>query len=100
MKIMSEKALKLIFIFNPRHSARVTAVVLCIFVSACLSVTKLAATYLDRKSKLRCYNIMVPYGVPNVWISLKTLCSPVLVSFADGKLLDFSPSGTFNVLFI
>ena len=63
--------------------------------SVCLSVTKLAATYLVCKSKLRCYTIL--YGVPNaciVWISLKTLCLPVLTSFADGKLLDFSLSGT------
>ena len=46
--------------------------------SVCLSVTKLAATYLVCKSKLRYY----------------TVCSPVLASFADGKLLDFSPSST------
>ena len=59
--------------------------------SVYLSVTKLAATYPVCKPELRCY--MVPYGVPNaciVWIPLKTLCSPVLVSFADCKLLDFS----------
>ena len=61
----------------------------------CVSITKLAATYLVCKSKLRCYRI--PYGVPNAcieWIPLKTLCLPVLASFADGKLLDFSLSGT------
>ena len=61
----------------------------------CLSVTKLAATYLVCESKLQYYK--VPYGVPNaciVWILLKTLYLPVSVSFADGKLLDFSPSGT------
>ena len=37
----------------------------------------------------------VPYGIPNaciVWISLKTLCSPILASFADAKLLDFFPA--------
>ena len=54
--------------------------------SVCLSVTKLAATYLVCKSKLRCYTI--PYGIPNAciaWIPLKTFCSPVLASFADGK---------------
>ena len=58
--------------------------------SVCLSVTKLAAIYLVYKSKLQCY--MIPYGIPNaciVWIPLKTLCSPVLASFADSKLLDF-----------
>ena len=63
--------------------------------SVCLSVTKLAATYLVCKSKLWCYTIR--YGIPNaciVWIPLKTLCLPVLASFADGKLLDVSLSGT------
>jgi hypothetical protein len=53
---------------------------------------------------VQCYNIMVPYCVPNeciVWISLKTLRSPALASFADAKLLDFSPSDlAYNVLFI
>jgi hypothetical protein len=36
----------------------------------------------------------VPYSVSAciVWISLKTLGSPVLPSFADSKLLDFSTS--------
>ena len=80
--------------------ARVTVVVLCVCVSVCLSVTKLAATYLVCKSKLRCYTI--PHGVPNaciVWIPLKTLCSPVLASFADGKLLDFSLSGTYRSIY-
>ena len=57
-----------------------------------MSVTKLAATYLVCKSKVQLCK--VPYGVPNthiVWILLKTLYSPVLASFADSKLLDFSP---------
>ena len=38
-----------------------------------------------------CYE--VPHGIPSalfVWISSKTLCSQVLASFADSKLLDFS----------
>ena len=42
--------------------------------SVCLSVTKIAATYLVCKFKLRYYTI--PYGIPNaciVWIPLKTL---------------------------
>jgi hypothetical protein len=51
---------------------------------------------------VRCYK--VPYGVSNpsiVWISLKTLHSPALSSFAGAKLLDFSPSDlAYNVLFI
>ena len=61
--------------------------------SVCVSVTKLAATYLVCESKMQLCK--VPYGVPNtriLWISLKTLCSPVLASFADAKLLDFSPA--------
>ena len=56
----------------------------------CVSVTELTATYLVCESKVRRYKI--PYGVPNaciVWISPKTLCSPVLASFADSKVLDF-----------
>ena len=60
-------------------------------VSVRLSVTTLAATYLVCESKLQCYK--VPYGVPNSWfvcISQKMLYSPVLASFADSKLLDFS----------
>ena len=55
--------------------------------SVCLSVTTLAATYLVFESNLQCCK--VPYGVPNpwfVWISPKTLCLPVLASFADSKL--------------
>ena len=54
--------------------------------SVCLSVTALAATYPVCKSIVRCYK--VPYGVSNlciVWISLKTLCSPVLASFAYNR---------------
>jgi hypothetical protein len=35
-----------------------------------------------------------------VWIFLKTLRSPALASFADDKLLDFSPSDiAYSVLF-
>ena len=69
--------------------------------SVCLSVNKLAATYLVYKSKLQCYTI--PYGIPNaciVWIPLEILCSPVLSSFADDKLLDFShASGTQHSIY-
>ena len=55
--------------------------------SVCL-LPKLAATYmyLVCESKVRCYK--VPYGVTNapiVWMP-KTLCLPVLASFADSKL--------------
>ena len=55
-----------------------------------MSVTKLAATYLVCESKVQLCKL--PYGIPNAWISLKMLCSPVLASFADSKLLDFSPA--------
>ena len=61
----------------------------------CVRFSKLAATHLVCRSKLRCYK--VPYGVLNaciVWILLRTPCSPVLISFVDGKILDFSPSST------
>ena len=71
--------------------ARVTVVGRSVCLSVCLSVTTLAATYLVFESNLRCCK--VPYGVPNsrfVWISPKTLCSPVLASFTDSKLLDFA----------
>ena len=84
---MREGSLEPRLTFGFEASARVTVAVLCV----CLSVTTLAATYLICESKLRCCK--VPYGVPNtwfVWISQKTLCSPVLASFADSKVLDFS----------
>ena len=58
-----------------------------------MSVIKLAATYLVRESKVQVCK--VPYGIPNaciVWIPLKMLCSPVMVSFADSKFLDFFPA--------
>ena len=76
----------LLFFFNTRHMRQDY----CSWF-VCLSVTTLAATYLICESNLRCCK--VPYGVPNswfVWISPKTLCSPVLASFADFKLLDFA----------
>ena len=69
--------------------ARVTVVILY----TCVSVTKLADTYLICESKVQLCK--VPYGIPNaciVWILLKTLYFPVLVSFADAKLLDFFPA--------
>ena len=79
-------------IINPRRMRRrVTVVAVCVCVCVCLSVTKLTATYLVCKSKVQDYKVL--YGVPKawfVWISPKTLCSPVLASFANSKLLDFS----------
>ncbi len=41
---------------------------------------------------MQCYK--VSYSAANVWISLKMLCLPVLASFANAKLLDFSPNNT------
>ena len=55
-----------------------------------MSVIKLTATCLVCESKVQFYE--APHGILNAcieWISLKTLRSPVLVSFADAKLLDF-----------
>ena len=83
-----------IILLTPGTCTRVTVVVLCVCVSVC--VTKLTATYLVCESQVQACKI--PYGVPNactcciVWISLKALCSPVLASFADAKLLDFFPT--------
>ena len=59
------------------------SVCVSVSLSVCLSVNSLTATYFVRESQARCYEIL--YGVSNaciVWISLKMLCSPVLVTFA------------------
>ena len=51
----------------------------------CLSVIALAATYHLYEPQVKCYKT-VSYSVFNVcivWISLKTLCSPVLASFTS-----------------
>ena len=40
--------------------------------SVCVSVTKLAATYLVCKSKVQCYKI--PYGIPNTLIGVDLCC--------------------------
>ena len=59
--------------------------------SVCLSVTALAVTYLVFfKSQVRCYKVL--YGVSKVcivWISLKMLHFPVLVSFAFSHCLHY-----------
>ena len=68
-------------LINPRHMREG-------YGTRSVCVTKLAPTYLVCESKVQYYK--VPCGVPNaciVWISLKPLCLPVLVSFADAKLL-------------
>ena len=62
----------------------VTVVVLSVYVSVCLSVTIKSAAYLVYTSKTRCRRVL--YGVFKVfvvWLSLKTLRSKVLASFAD-----------------
>ena len=53
-----------------------------------LSVTTLATTYLVYMSNVRCHKVL--YGVFKVydmWLSLKTLHSKVLASFADHNCL-------------
>ena len=80
---------------------RVTVVVLCVYLCICVFVTKLAAIYLICESKVQLCK--VPYDIPNtciVWVSLKTPCSPVLMSFADAKLLDFFPASASMTLCI
>ena len=57
--------------------------------SACMCVSLVC------ESKVQCYKVL--YGVPKawyVWISPKTLCLPLLASFADSKLLDFCPASS------
>ena len=86
MQTKLTRILQTCIIVNPQcMRRRVTVVVLC--VCRCLSVTKLAAAYIVCESKMWCYK--VPYGVPIVWISLKTLCLPVLALFADSKFFTF-----------
>ena len=69
---------------------RVTVVVLCVCVcvSVCLSVTTKSAAYLVFTSQTKFYRVL--YGVINVftvWLSLKTLHSIVLASFAGHRCL-------------
>ena len=83
----------LIGIINPRRMRRrVTVVVLCVCLSVrlsvCLSVNSVTAPYFVCESQARCY--MIPYGVSKpciVWISLKTLCPPVLATFTQDRYL-------------
>ena len=66
-----------------------------------MSVTKLTATYLVYESKVQ--SCKVPCGIPKarfVWISPKTLYSPVLASFADSKLLDLARASDCMTLHI
>ena len=58
-----------------------------------VSAPLLAAIYLVYEYWVQWYK--VPYGVLNaciVWISLKTLCSPVMASFAHHRCLSRSPT--------
>ena len=56
----------------------------CECVCVCVSVTELTATYLVYMLKIRCHQAFcAPLHICIVWISLKTLCSIVLVRFAD-----------------
>ena len=69
---------------------RVTVVVLCVCVcvSVCLSVTTKSAAYLVFMSQTKFYRVV--YGVFNVltvWLSLKTLRSRVMASFAGHRFL-------------
>ena len=77
-------------LINPRRLRhRVTVVILYV----CVSVTTLAATYLVYMSQVRFCRVL--YGVFKVlvvWLSLKTLRSRVLVSFADHRRLPRSPT--------
>ena len=72
-------------VVNPRRMRRrVMVVVLCVCLSVCLSVNSVTATYFVCESQAWCY--MIPYGVSKpciVWISLKTLCFPVLAIFTQ-----------------
>ena len=59
--------------------------------SFCVSVIKLTATYFvsPKCGFMRFLTAFQMHVLYYGWISLKTLRSPVLVSFADAKLLDF-----------
>ena len=74
-------------IINPRHMhRRVTVVVLCVCLSVCLSELSKCYIHISFAS----LKLGIIYGVSNaciVWILLKMLCSPVLVTFAQDRYL-------------
>ena len=80
-------------LLNPwRMRCRVTVVILCVCVcvclSVCLSIAAKSAAYLVFTLQTKFYRVL--YGVFNVftvWLSLKTLCSRVLASFAGHRCL-------------
>ena len=69
-----------------------TVAVLCLCVSVCLHVTKLAAAFLVYESKCGIIIIIrfLNCVTPNAWIVWIPRCLALLGSFADSKLLDFS----------
>ena len=69
-------------IINPRRMRRrVTVVVMYTVITF---NAKLASTYLVYTSKIQCHRVLRGvFKVFTVCVSLKTLCSTVLVSFAD-----------------
>ena len=61
---------------------------LCVYVCICVSITKLAVTYLVYTLKTRChYASHGIFKICIVWILLKTLCSKVLATFANHHCL-------------
>ena len=72
-------------VINPRRMCRrVTVVVL----SVCLSITTKSAAHLVYALKSRCHRVLFGvFKVFVVWLSLKTLCSKVLASFANRHCL-------------
>ena len=63
----------------------------CVCVCVCVSTTK-SATYLVYTSKTKCHRVLYDvFKVFVVWLSLKTLCSRVLASFAGHHRLPCSP---------
>ena len=92
----------IIIINPPCMCRRVMVVILCV----CLSVTELTATYFVCKSKVHVWRYKVPYTwhskrtVWFMWILSKSLYLPVLASFADSMLLDFSRASDSMTLHI
>ena len=79
---------------------RVTVVVLCVYVSVCHQTS--CYIHCTSFASLNCgvIRFLMAFQTCIVWIPLKTLCLPVLASFADCKLLDFSLSGTQRSIYM
>ena len=85
MKTCWNKRVCTIILLTLSACARGTVVTLCVCVCVCvyLSVTALTATYIILKSKVRYQRgLHGVLNICNVWLSLKTLCSKVMASFA------------------